>query len=143
MALTTDDMVQIQQLYAKFSHAIDTGNTELFLSAFAPDGTFTRLGRTLRGHEELREMGSHGVAGRQRHFNTNILIDGDGDHATGSSYLMLTRAVKQEPLIATYTDTFVKLDGRWFIQSRDVKADERPMYEKYLQQQKDAGGTPA
>ena len=140
MALTTDDLVEINHIYAKYSHALDTGQAELFLSLWAPDGTFTQEGRTRRGHEELREMGSRGIAGRARHFNANIMIDGDGDQATGTSYLYLTRAVKQEPLIGIYTDMLVKINGHWVFQTREVKGDERPIYEKYLQQQA-AGGS--
>lgn len=132
MSLTTDDMVEIQQLFARYSHALDTGNAEVFLSTWIPDGLFEQDGRARRGVEELREMGSRGVAGRQRHFNANLLIEGDGDHARVHSYLYLTRAVKQEPLIGMYDDQLVKVDGRWFFVHREVRGDDRPIYEKYV-----------
>ena len=138
MALTTDDLVEINHLYAKYSHALDGGLTELFLSVWAPDGTFTQEGRTRRGHEELRVMGSRDPSevGRHRHFISNIMIDGDGDQATGACYLYLTRDVKQEPLIGIYSDTLVKLDGRWVFKTREVKGDpNRRVSEKYREQQ--------
>ena len=137
MALTTDDLVEIQQLYAKYSHALDGGITELFLSVWAPDGVFTQEGRTRNGHEELRVMGSRAAdeVGRHRHFICNVMIDGDGDHATGSCYLYLTRDVKQEPLIGIYSDTLVKLDGRWVFKTREVRGDNRRVSEKYREQQ--------
>ena len=129
MALTTDDLVEINHLYAKYSHALDGGLTELFLSVWAPDGTFTQEGRTRRGHAELRVMGSRDPSevGRHRHFISNIMIDGDGDQATMRCYLQLFKTGSGGPATlvttATYRDTLRRVDGAWRFASRTVVPD--------------------
>ena len=65
-----------------------------------------------RRYDQKLWMGGHGVAGRVRHFNTNFLVEGDGDKANLKAYLMLTRGLGQEPVITTCNDDVVKVNGK-------------------------------
>ena len=38
--LTGDDYIEIQQLYARYNNAIDSGDAEGYAATFVPDGTF-------------------------------------------------------------------------------------------------------
>src|SRR3954469_2184194 len=38
--LTSDDLVEIQQLYAKYNWSLDSGDAEGYSSTFTPDGVF-------------------------------------------------------------------------------------------------------
>ena len=46
--LTTQDYIDIQQLYARYNIAIDTGDGEGWAATFTPDGVFNN---TNKGHE--------------------------------------------------------------------------------------------
>lgn len=38
--MTAQDYFEIQQLYAKYNHAIDSGNADGYADTFTPDGVF-------------------------------------------------------------------------------------------------------
>ena len=38
--LTTQDYIEIEQLYATYNHAIDSGDAEAWAATFTPDGSF-------------------------------------------------------------------------------------------------------
>ena len=44
MPLTTDDIVAINQLYARYNHAIDLERHKEFAATFTPDGTLNAMG---------------------------------------------------------------------------------------------------
>jgi hypothetical protein len=126
MTLSTQDYVEIQQLYAQYNVAIDTGDAEAYAATFTPDGVFN----TFSGHDALvgfikvwRER-LNGAS--RRHWNTNLLISGEGKNATGSVYLMLLD-VSTKPVsiaaVATYTDSLVKTSNGWRFTKRITHSD--------------------
>jgi hypothetical protein len=126
MSLSSQDYQEIQQLYARYNVAIDTGDAEAYAATFTPEGTFN----TFTGHDALvnfvktwRER-LHGAD--RRHWNTNLLISGDGKTATGSVYLMLLD-VSTKPAtiaaVATYTDSLVKTPSGWRFSKRMTHSD--------------------
>lgn len=131
--LTADDYVAIQQLYAAYAHALDTGQGEAFASTFVADGEFTR-GRgpgqstqtriPIRGHDALKAMASHGGS---RHFVANLLITPTAEGAKGSCYLLLldVHSVPAKWLeTAIYDDTLVKTPAGWKFSKRVVWRDD-------------------
>ena len=80
--LSTDDVVAIQQLVARYNFAVDGGDPDAFAGTFTPDGEFGAGGQVMRGHDELRAfvVGRAGIAPR-RHLVSSIVVDGDGDRA--------------------------------------------------------------
>jgi hypothetical protein len=130
MALTVEDRLNINDLYARYNHAIDSGNGEAWAGTFTPTGTFTSGGRTQTGAVELVPFAA-GFAARLkgRHWTNNLVVDADGDGARGSCYLMLLRLTpgEQPPAsvltTAIYHDTLVKDGGAWKFSSRSVAGD--------------------
>lgn len=129
MALTTDDTIAIQQLYARYNHAIDSGNADGWAACFTPDGTFASASGNFAGTQQLADF-ARAFAARMkaRHWVNNLVIDGTGNEATGSCYLMLLRlAGEGQPAsimtTAIYRDTIVKHGGAWTFASRTVTGD--------------------
>jgi len=133
MKLTADDYIQIQQLYAAYAHALDTGQSEKFAATFIEDGEFTGgraagkandVRNPTKGHEALLAMGSRGGS---RHFTSNLLITPTSDGAKGSCYLLLFNA-RNIPATITetsiYDDTLVKTAQGWKFKKRIVWRDD-------------------
>ena len=79
---------------------------------------------TARGRDELMEV-IRSIPSRWRHWNNNILIDGDGDGATAKVYLMRVIAPAPPELVASgvYHDTLKRIDGQWKFTHRKVHPD--------------------
>jgi hypothetical protein len=131
--LTPQDYIEIQQLYASYSQALDKGQGERFAATFTPDGEFTsgrpagRANETrtpLKGTEGLTRMGS---VGGGRHFTANLVITPTPEGANGSCYLLLFNARNVPATItetAIYQDTLVKTPQGWRFNTRVVWRDD-------------------
>ena len=130
MALTLEDRLNIQDLYARYNHALDSGNGEAWAGMFTTGGTFTSGAQTQTGAVELSAFAA-GFAARlkARHWTNNLVVEADGDGAKGACYLLLLRLTpgEQPPasIISTaiYHDTLTKEGGAWKFSSRSVSGD--------------------
>lgn len=128
--LTTQDYVEIEQLYATYNHAIDSGDAEAWAATFTPDGSFnTRFtGKEgLVGFIKLWREKMNGA--NRRHWNSNLRITPSADGANGTVMLMLLDVSTKPPSIAStgmYTDVLVKTPNGWRFKSRVVKGDAPP-----------------
>ena len=124
MPLSVEDRLAIQELIARYNHAIDGGDADDWAATFAPDGTFESRGEVHAGTEQLATF-ARGFQQRlpgARHWNNNLVIDGDGDQATTTCYLQLWRE-GQLASEGRYVDTLRKIDGQWRFASRKVVRD--------------------
>lgn len=131
--LSGDDYIQIQQLYANYAHALDTGQAERFAATFVDDGEFTGgrgPGRAndvrtpLKGHDALLAMGGRGGS---RHFVANLVINPAPGGATASCYLLLFDVHKSPATMietAIYEDTLAKTAKGWKFKKRVVWRDD-------------------
>jgi hypothetical protein len=132
--LTPQDYIEIQQLYATYSHTLDKAEGDRFASTFTADGEFTR-GRAagsgsetrtpLKGTQALTRMGS--TVGGGRHFTANLTITPTPDGARGSCYLLLLDAHNVPATLtetAIYDDTLVKTAQGWRFKKRVVWRDD-------------------
>ena len=126
--LTAQDLVDIQQLYAKYNWTLDAGDSEGYASTFTPDGVFN----TNVGHDAIVKFadGFHaGMGAHVRHWNTNLLILPTPDGASGQVYLVLVDFATKPATIATsasYTDQLVKTAQGWRFKKRATKGDAAP-----------------
>src|SRR5262249_54463125 len=107
--LSTQDYIDIEQLYATYNHAIDSGDGEAWAATFTADGTFNKF----TGHDQLGgfipQWKEQMNGGNRRHWNTNLRIVPSKDGASASVFLMLVD-VSTKSIVATgmYNDTLVK-----------------------------------
>ncbi|MCZ2109912.1 MAG: nuclear transport factor 2 family protein [Dehalococcoidia bacterium] len=126
--LSTEDILAITQLYARYNHAIDSGNGAGWAATFTPDGTFSSASGTFTGTEQLTAFAT-GFSQRlkARHWTNNLVIDGaENGGATGSCYLMLLALQEGKANILTtaiYKDQLVKAGDTWKFASRTVVGD--------------------
>ena len=127
--LSAQDNFEIQQLYARYNNAIDSGDAEGWAATFTPDGVFN----TFSGHDALVgfvKMWREKLGGATRkHWNTNLQISGDSKEATASVYLMLVDfGTKPASILTTgmYSDSLIKTKDGWRFTKRTTKGDTAP-----------------
>ena len=128
MTLETADLIEIQQLYARYNTAIDTGDGEAFGNCFVGDGHFDSGIAQIDGREDIADFAikTHSAMPGMRHNATNILLDGDSDgRAQGSAFLIgyLVDAGYKVIVTGRYTDELTKTSEGWRFTSRVFKAD--------------------
>ena len=127
-ALTAQDLVDIQQLYAKYNWTLDAGDAEGYASTFTPDGVFNNN----VGHDAIVKFAENfhgGMGARVRHWNTNLMILPTPEGAHGQVYLVLVDFSTKPATIATsasYSDDLVKTAQGWRFKKRATKGDVAP-----------------
>ena len=128
-SLTAQDLVDIQQLYARYNWTLDAGDSEGYASTFTPDGVFNNN----VGHDAIVKFADTfhaGMGAHVKHWNTNLMIlpSADGG-ATGQVYLVLVDFATKPPSIATsasYSDQLVRTPQGWRFKKRQTKGDAAP-----------------
>lgn len=132
MELTALDYFEIQQLVAKYAHAIDTcsNNGYDYADLYTPDGAFVPMvaGRAIppiRGREALAEVSGGGsnncenvpwIEQGVRHIYSNHIITPTPDGATGVVDMMMIGLDGDPNKIAYdgyYEDIYVKTEQGW------------------------------
>ncbi|HEY7290163.1 MAG TPA: nuclear transport factor 2 family protein [Vicinamibacterales bacterium] len=126
--LTSDDFVEIQQLYARYNWSLDSGDSQAYAATFTPDGVFNNN----VGHDAIVKFADTfhaGVGSHVKHWNTNLMITPSATGASGQVYLMLVDYATKPPSIftsASYTDELVKTPQGWRFKKRATKGDAPP-----------------
>jgi hypothetical protein len=127
--LSTDDYIAVQQLYARFNTALDTGQAQQFADTWTDDGEFiggrgpgrgSDVRTPIKGRAELVAMGQRAGVGT-RHFVANLVVTPTVDGARASCYLVLLNARNSPPSItetAIYEDTLVRTAQGWKFRKR-------------------------
>jgi ketosteroid isomerase-like protein len=129
------DVVELNQLIYRYAAAVDTCDTEAFLTLFVPEARFRvfhpdaeqpffdRSGRA--GLADVPDM----MRGRFRataHMMTNPLVTVDGDRATGT-VLCTARHLRNSPhdealtVVIRYVDIYERRGGLWLIADRQLR----------------------
>src|SRR5436190_3233780 len=99
--LTTQDYVDIQQLYARYNLAIDTGDGEGWAGTFTADGVFNSSNK---GHDGLvqfiKDWREKRDGANRRHLNSNLVLKATQDGASASIYLLLLNVGVRPAIIA-------------------------------------------
>jgi hypothetical protein len=133
------DRVEIQDLQARYMFALDWQDADAYAATFTEDGVLDWAGGVVHGREAIRkevqnmramfakrEQGDAPVRpARLRHFITNVVLDFDGDRATGRAYwLELNNDNRPRyPYVGgygTYEDELHKVNGRWLFSRRKI-----------------------
>lgn len=121
------EKLAIQELLARYAHAIDELDPEAWVQCFTPDGVFQVGSRAMRGHAALRAYAEvHVREIRCRHMMGNFLYEIKGNEATGRASMLATLATPSGYKIfaqGRYVDRLVKQAGKWRIAYRHVDID--------------------
>ncbi len=128
-SLTADDYIEIQQLYAQYNMAIDSGDAEGYAATFVSDGVFN----SFSGHDALtgfiHRWRDNMKGANMRHWNTNLAITGTPEGASGAVYLLLVDVSVRPPVLTTaakYEDQLVKTPLGWRFKKRVTKGEGAP-----------------
>ncbi|MEQ1575693.1 MAG: nuclear transport factor 2 family protein [Vicinamibacterales bacterium] len=125
-AITALDYYQIQQLNARYSHGLDSGDGELFASVFTPDGVLIdEAGRTTTGRSALTALPSATAAKgptNLSHFDVNLVVDAVPGGAIAKSMVAIVAPSPGQPERVTkggqYWDDLVRTPQGWRIKRR-------------------------
>ncbi|MFE7740685.1 nuclear transport factor 2 family protein [Nocardia sp. NPDC057455] len=111
----SDDLLEIQQVLARYAVTITKGDIEGLLAVFTPDGSYSAFGDTytLDLFPELVAAAPKGL------FLTGTpALDIDGDTATGTQPLCFVEHSTHDMRIGYYTDTLVRTADGWRLRTR-------------------------
>lgn len=126
-ALSVEDDLAIRQIVTRLNHAVDVGDYEVYATFFSDDAVFdTAFGQAI-GPAEITaalEYSRPYISGK-RHVASNILISGDGETATATSYLIVFEATTGLELVGTAVnvDTLEKRNGEWVVVRHETELD--------------------
>ncbi len=130
VALSAQDYMDIQQLYARYALLIDTGDAEGWADTFTSDGVFNN---SSRGRDALVQFVHDWRDKRRgaslRHWNSNLVITRSADGASGSVYMQLLDISTKLPTATAsyrYEDALVKTAAGWRFKTRVLHRDTAP-----------------
>jgi hypothetical protein len=130
--LKVADRLEIQELYARYCHAVDAFDGPAWADCFTPDGvmypaTGIDAGSVWRGRDALEELGKKADReARSRHWTSNLVLRPVVDHVEGRCYGMrIDISGERAQVISSvvYQDEIVMHDGRWLFRSRRPLVD--------------------
>jgi hypothetical protein len=137
MTMSALDYEEIRLLLARYNLAIDLGDVDAWVGCFTDDGVFEcsglPAGSPFGGRHEGRDALAayarthYGTAkGNARHWNANLVIEGDGERATMTCYLLALRVGSPPSVTGStgiYRDHLRKDGGTWRFVERHVTID--------------------
>ena len=131
-AVTVDDRSMIEDLFIRYTCALDAGDSETVVGCFAEDGSLESpaVGQC-SGRAEIRDFARRFARFRERgaqlrHVISNLRAQVDGDRGTARCYLVvfLTRGGTSRLLApGQYDCSLARIDGEWLFQRRIVTMD--------------------
>jgi 3-phenylpropionate/cinnamic acid dioxygenase small subunit len=130
MALSAEDIREIENLYSHYCFRVDGGDAEGWTECFTPTGSFKVDDEPIHeGRDALLEF-ARGVIeagqGRRWHFIANLDLTGDGNGAESHAYVLVVdvqQKLEDTPenyRASTYHDQLVKTEHGWRIDHRKV-----------------------
>ncbi len=136
----SDSAVQITNLIYSYAELLDAGDLDAVAELFAygricgvengpPETVFSGTAGVRRMYEMATRIYSDGTP-KTKHHTSNVQLDIDEAHETarGTSYYLVTQATPDLPLqvIVTghYRDTFHRIDGVWWFDTRTMFVDQ-------------------
>ena len=111
----TDDLVEIQQLLARYAVTITQEDIPGLVAVFAPGGTYSAFGETysLDRFPELVAAAPKGLF-----LTGTAAVDLDGDSATGTQPLCFIDHSTHDMRIGYYRDTYTRTAQGWRLTTR-------------------------
>jgi ketosteroid isomerase-like protein len=122
------DILAIQQLYARYNHAIHAADGAAWAACFTDDGTFANRGGSHRGREALEAYGNEfSKAANARYWIDNLVLEPTPEGARGTCYLLILHVGGEGgpeiSLTGVYADELVRVGAEWRFARRYVARD--------------------
>ena len=132
MATSVEDRFAINDLFVRYTTALDAGDVETIVGCFTRDGTLESpaVGK-YSGRDGIRAFSErfaamHGRGVQLRHVISNLAMTVDGDTANATCYLTNIITVDGKSTLmppGRYECELRKVDGVWLFQNRLVILD--------------------
>ena len=136
----SDSAREIENLVYTYAERIDAGDFDGVAALFAhgricgmedgpPETVFEGSDRVRQMYEMAVRLHDDGTP-KTRHFTTNVIVDVDDAAGTarGSAYYCVTQSTPELPLqivvTGRYRDTFHRVDGNWWFDTRVMFVDQ-------------------
>lgn len=115
--MSTSDLVEINQLLARYAVNMTKGEVEGVVDVFTPDGTYSAFGDvfTLDQFPELVAAAPQGLF-----LVGTALIELGGDTATGTQPLCFVEHSAHDMRIGYYNDTYLRTEAGWRLKTRKM-----------------------
>ena len=130
--ISIEDRLDINDLFVRYTCAIDAGDVETLIGCFAEDGSLESPAvGTYAGRPAIRESAQRFARFRQngsqlRHVISNLLVDVQGNRGKATCYLtvFISKNGASRLLAPGYYECdLVKVDGAWLFKKRIVHHD--------------------
>lgn len=112
-----EDLVEIQQLLARYAVTVTKGDIDGLLAVFTPDGTYSAFGDTF----PMEEFPALVDAAPKGLFLTGQpVIELDGDTGTGTQPLCFIEHANHDMRIGYYNDTYRRTADGWRLRTRSM-----------------------
>ena len=115
--MSTDDLMEIQQLLARYAVCMTQGDIDGVLAVFTPDGRYSAFGDSY----PLEEFPALVAAAPKGLFLTGTPVieqSGDGDTATGTQPLCFVDHATHDMRIGYYSDVYARTTDGWRLRTR-------------------------
>ena len=132
--LPTEDRHEIEDLFARYSWALDTGDPDELALTFAPEGKAIEEvfedADVWQGRAGIRALGRHFMGspnfpGRQHHATMPVYTPDGPDRCGVKSFVFVTECHGEPPMVLRfagyYIDQVVRIDGEWLFESRIIR----------------------
>jgi len=111
------DVIEIEQLLARYAVGMTKDKVEEVMEVFTPDGTYSAFGDTyaLKDFPRLVEAAPKGLF-----LVGPPLLEIDGDTGTGQQPLCFVEQSKHDMRIGWYNDTYVRTKDGWRLRTRSM-----------------------
>jgi len=112
-----DDIVEIQQLLARYAVAMTKDDVEAVVTVFTPDGSYSAFGDTYK----LADFPTLVAAAPKGLFMVGpAAVELDGDTGTGEQPLCFVEQTTHDMRIGWYTDTYRRTEHGWRLRTRSM-----------------------
>ena len=111
------DILEIEQLLARYAVGMTKNDIEAVLAVFTPDGSYSAFGDTyaLADFPALVEAAPKGLF-----LTGSPALDLNGDTGTGQQPLCFVDQTNHDMRIGWYTDTYRRTDAGWRLHTRSM-----------------------
>jgi SnoaL-like domain len=115
--LPVDDVIEVQQLLARYALGMTKDDIEAVVEVFAPDGTYSAFGDTYQLVDFPRLVAA---APKGIFLVGPPVLELDGDTGTGQQPLCFVDQRTHDMRIGYYSDTYLRTADGWRLQTRSM-----------------------